>query len=75
LVEDLAHQPERFFVASERSAVVVMPSVNAAENFDSGVVLGHAQDALGLVQHARELYAGAQRLESVEAVQALQVVR
>jgi hypothetical protein len=53
----------------------VMPSVNAAENFDSGVVLGHAQDALGLVQHPRELYAGAQRLESVEAVQALQVVR
>jgi transcriptional regulator with XRE-family HTH domain len=75
LIEDLAHQPEHFFVASERSAVVVIPSVNTAENFDSGVVLGHAQDAVGLVQHARELYAGAQRLETVEAVQALQVVR
>jgi transcriptional regulator with XRE-family HTH domain len=75
LIEDLAHQPEHFFVASERSAVVVIPSVNTAENFDSGVVLGHAQDAQGLVQHARELYAGAQRLETVEAVQALQVVR
>jgi transcriptional regulator with XRE-family HTH domain len=75
LIEDLTHQPEHFFVASERSAVVVIPSVNTAENFDSGVVLGHAQDAVGLVQHARELYAGAQRLETVEAVQALQVVR
>jgi transcriptional regulator with XRE-family HTH domain len=75
LIEDLAHQPEHFFVASERSAVVVIPSVNTAENFDSGVVLGHAQDAVGLVHHARELYAGAQRLETVEAVQALQVVR
>jgi transcriptional regulator with XRE-family HTH domain len=75
LIEDLAHQPEHFFVASERSAVVVIPSVNTAENFDSGVVLGHAQDALGLVRHARELYAGAQRLETAEAVQALQVVR
>jgi transcriptional regulator with XRE-family HTH domain len=75
LIEDLAHQPEHFFVASERTAVVVIPSVNTAENFDSGVVLEHAQDALGLVRHAREVYAGAQRLETVEAVQALQVVR
>jgi hypothetical protein len=58
-----ADRPERWFVASERQAVVVLPSLTAADAFDTGVVLGPA-GASGLVAHSREAFAAARRIES-----------
>jgi hypothetical protein len=75
IVDDPVEEPERFFVASERAAVVTMPSLNTAGSFDTGVLLDHPRDAQGLLQHAKALYAGSQRLEHLDAVQQLPVLR
>jgi transcriptional regulator with XRE-family HTH domain len=61
---------ERFFVASESSAVVPLPSFHGAEGFDCGVLLGR-EAAVGLVQHGREACASARPVETMEAVRAL----
>ncbi|MFE4055018.1 helix-turn-helix transcriptional regulator [Streptomyces sp. NPDC059096] len=53
---------ERHFVASERAAVVPLPSFHGADGFDCGVMLG-AEAAAGLVLHGREACASARRLE------------
>lgn len=66
--------PERFFCASETSAVVPIPSLTSAEAFDSGVQLG-AKAAERLIDHARQCYAAARRVETVHAIQALPVLR
>jgi GntR family transcriptional regulator len=75
MVNDPVREPERFFVASERAAVAVMPSLVTAGNLDTGVVFDHPQDARGLLQHAKQLFAGTQRIEDVEAVRALPVLK
>jgi len=74
MLTDLADEPERFFVASEWRAVVTVPSMVTAGNFDTGVVLGHPRQARGLVEHAKQLYPAAQRLETAQAVNALPVL-
>ncbi|WP_369228958.1 hypothetical protein AB5J56_00710 [Streptomyces sp. R21] len=63
---------ERFFVASESSAVVPLPSFHGAQAFDCGILLGR-EAAVGLVQHGREACASARPVESAEAVHALAV--
>lgn len=73
LVEDLG-TPERFFCASERSAVVPIPSLTSLEAFDSGISLGGAE-ASRLLDHGRQAYAAARRIETPDAVHALDVVR
>jgi GntR family transcriptional regulator len=75
LVDDPVREPERFFVASERAAVVTLPSFNTAGAFDSGLVLERPRDAQGLVQHGKALYAGSKRLEDVDSVKQLAVLR
>jgi GntR family transcriptional regulator len=75
MVDDPVREPERFFVASERAAVVVVPSTTTVGNFDTGIVFERPGDARGLVQHAKTLYAGTQRLEDLDAVQQLSVLR
>jgi GntR family transcriptional regulator len=75
LLDDPLREPERFFVASERAAVAVMPSFNTIGNLDTGVVFDHPQAARGLLQHAKQLFAGTQRIEDVEAVRALPVLK
>ena len=75
MVDDPVREPERFFVANERRAVVILPSVNTAGNFDTGVVLLDPHHAQGLVQHAKQLYSGTKRLETREAVEKLAVQR
>lgn len=62
--------PERFFVASERAAVAVVPSLHTSAGFDTGLRLG-ATAAAGLIQHARQAYAAARPLRSVQDVRAL----
>ncbi|MDG4795144.1 helix-turn-helix transcriptional regulator [Micromonospora sp. WMMD1082] len=66
--------PERFFLASERAAVVPIPSLTSHSAFDSGVLLGGAA-APRLLDHGRQAYAAGQRIESVAEVEALGVVR
>jgi hypothetical protein len=52
MVVDDPGTPERFFCASEVSAVVPIPSLTSAEGFDSGVLVGlHAAERL--IDHAR----------------------
>jgi hypothetical protein len=72
--EDLTRDPERFFVASERAAVVTLPSVNSPANFDTAVLIGDPRTAQALLQHGRALYGG-RVLESPDAVESLQVPR
>jgi len=66
--------PERFFCASETSAVVPIPSLTSAEAFDSGVLLG-AKAAERLIDHARQCYAAAHRMETIQAIRALPIFR
>ncbi|MDT5027452.1 MAG: hypothetical protein QOE61_3878 [Micromonosporaceae bacterium] len=73
IVDDTVEAPERFFVASETAGVIVVPSLFGAGSFDTGITVG-PDAAMGLVRHAREAYAGARRVETVEALQALPIV-
>jgi hypothetical protein len=74
VVDDVLCEPERFIVASEKSAVVVIPSLITAGNFDTGVAFRSSDEAQGFIQHVKQVYAGTRRLESVDAVEALTVV-
>jgi len=74
MVEDTTAAPERFFCASERMAVVPVPSLTSHEAFDSGVVLGPVP-AARLLDHGRQAYAAARRVETIEDVTALEVLR
>ncbi len=74
MVVDDPSTPERFFCASETSAVVPIPSLTSAEAFDSGVLLG-PKAAQRLIDHARQCYAAARRVETVQAIRALPVFR
>ncbi|MGH3519409.1 MAG: hypothetical protein ACRDQ7_18725 [Haloechinothrix sp.] len=61
IVEDDPRTPERFFCASESTAVVPIPSVTSSEAYDSGVLF-EASVAERLIDHARQVYAGARRV-------------
>ncbi len=74
IVEDTVTTPERFFCASEQMAAVPIPSLTSAEAFDSGMALG-AMVARRLLDHGRQAYAAARRVESPELVAALDVIR
>lgn len=74
MVEDTTAAPERFFCASEQMAVVPIPSLTSHEAFDSGVVLG-PDAAARLLDHGRQAYAAARRIETAEVVSALDVLR
>ncbi|MFI0451363.1 hypothetical protein [Actinomadura sp. 6N118] len=66
--------PERFFCASEKAAVVPIPSLTSHEAFDSGVMLG-VMEAARLLDHGRQAYAAARRIETIPEVDVLEVVR
>jgi hypothetical protein len=55
--------------------VVTIPSLIAASNFDTGILLAHPLQARALVEHAKQLYAGSAKLETLAAVEALPVLR
>lgn len=74
LVEDTDSSPERFFCASERMAVVPIPSLTSHEAFDSGVVFGSAV-AARLIDHSRQAYAAARRIETLAEVRSLRVIK
>ncbi|MGH3872746.1 MAG: hypothetical protein ACRDSR_14775 [Pseudonocardiaceae bacterium] len=68
LIDGDPHMPERFFCVSEQAAVVPIPSLNSAEVFDSGVLLG-PKAAERLIDHTRQCYAAARRVESADEIQ------
>ncbi|MFV2199149.1 XRE family transcriptional regulator, partial [Nocardiopsis sp. LOL_012] len=70
LIRPEQDMPERFFVASEQAAVVPIPSLTSAYGFDSGVRLG-PQAAERLLDHARQCYAAATRVETPNALRGL----
>jgi hypothetical protein len=72
IVTDLVRDQEKCFVASESCALVVLPSANSPRNFDTGLFVTDPSHAGALVEHGRAL-GGPRRLESVQAVAALQV--
>ncbi|WP_211291713.1 hypothetical protein [Micromonospora wenchangensis] len=73
-IEEDPLAPERFFAASERAAVVPIPSLTSHEAFDSEVLFG-AGPASRLLDHGRQAYAAARRIKTVVGVQALDVLR
>jgi hypothetical protein len=74
IIEDDLGTPERFFCASETAAVVPIPSLTSAEAFDSGVLF-EAGVAERLIDHARQCYAGARKVETEQALRDLPTAR
>lgn len=74
IVEDVTTSPERFFCASERMAVIPIPSLTSHDAFDCGISLG-AEAALRLLDHGRQAYAAARKVETPDDVAALGVLR
>ncbi|MEU1882736.1 helix-turn-helix transcriptional regulator [Streptosporangium sp. NPDC020072] len=73
IMED-ALAPERFFCASERHAVIPIPSLTSHEAFDFGITVGPVP-ASRLLDHGRQAYAAARRIETVQQISGLNVVR
>ncbi len=73
IVDDVPREPERFICASEQRAVLAIPSLATAGNFDSGVAFFGPQVAQGFVQHVKQVYAGVRRLETVDLMQELPI--
>jgi hypothetical protein len=73
ITKDLTRYHERFFVASEQAAVVILPSANSPMNFDTAVIVRDPQYVHRLLQHGRALY-GQHRLESRDAVDSLDII-
>lgn len=74
IVDDEPGTPERFFCASESTAVVPIPSLTSSEAFDSGVVFGQAV-ASRYIDHARQVYAAGRPVETQRDLAALPTVR
>jgi hypothetical protein len=75
LVSDFSREPERFLCANEQQAVVVLPSLNGVERYDTALKLTGAEFGMGYVRLVQELYASARPIETEDEVAALAVVR
>lgn len=74
VIEDDPGTPERFFCASESAAVVPIPSLTSSEAFDSGVLF-EAGVAERLIDHTRQVYAGARKVETEQTLRDLPTTR
>jgi hypothetical protein len=74
IIDDDPGAPERFFCASESTAVVPIPSLTSSEAFDSGVLF-EAAVAERLIDHGRQCYAGARKMETGQVLRDLPTVR
>jgi hypothetical protein len=73
ILNDLTRYPERFFIASEQAAVVILPSANSPMNFDTAVIVHEPQYVHRLLQHGKALYSK-HRLESFDTLNQLEVI-
>lgn len=74
LIDEDPGAPERFFCASESIAVVPIPSLTSSEAFDSGVLF-ETGVAERLIDHARQCYAAARKVETERILRDLPTVR
>lgn len=72
---DLYKDSERFICASERSAVIVLPSVTSVSNFDTALVITNPEVVQGYVAHMRQAYLGSEALITRAMVENLEVLR
>ena len=72
MLESMGSDHERFFTANERTAVVVLPSVNSPANFDTALVVNDPWYASRWVEHGQALYGG-QELTTAAAIEELSV--
>jgi hypothetical protein len=72
MLEGLGSDHERFFTASEKAAVVMLPSINSPANFDTALVVDDPWYAGRLVEHGQALYGGREFTTAV-AIQELTV--
>ena len=75
IYRDLLRDGERFLCASERAAVVVLPSLQSLHNFDSGLLIEDPGVAAQYVEHVRMAYLGAEPLTDRAAIEHLEVQR
>lgn len=73
IINDLTLYHERFFVASERAAVITLPSAHSPMNFDTGLIVRNPMYVQNLLEHGKALYSK-NRLECLDAVNALEVL-
>lgn len=72
---DLHVDSERFICASERTAVVVLPSVTSLLNFDTALVIDDPTLAGAYVAHVRQAFLASQELTTRSMIEALEVLR
>ena len=75
LVSDFSREPERSLCANEHKAVVVLPSLNGVERYDTALQLEGVEFAMAYVRLVQEMFAGAQSIETAADVAALPLVR
>lgn len=75
MMADLVREPERSLCANERRAVVVLPSLNGRERYDTALDLVGDEYGMGYTRLVQEMYAASQPLDRVEEVAALPVLR
>jgi hypothetical protein len=73
-VPDLYRDSERFICASERRAVVILPSLTSVMNYDTGLVADAEDVAAGWVRHVEQAYLAARRLHTRAAIAELEVL-
>lgn len=75
MMRDLIREPERSLCANERRAVVVLPSLNGRERYDTALDLEGEEYGLGYIRLVQEMYAASEPLDRAEHVAALPVLR
>lgn len=75
VVNDFRREPERFICASERKAILILPSLNGLEHFDTGLELDGEKYGMAYVRLVQEFYASSRPIETERDVDALPVVR
>jgi len=68
-------ESEKFICASERRALVVLPSLTSMGTFDTALVYEDESDAQACVRFVQELYQASEPIETTQQVSALQVLR
>lgn len=75
MITDLGREPERFLCANEHRAVVVLPSLNGLERYDTALDLEGDEYGIGYTRLVQEMYAASQPIDRAEHVAALPVLR
>lgn len=75
LLEDLRREPEHFICTNERRAILILPSLNGLEHYDTALDLEGREYGTAYVRLVQEMYAASQPVETAEDILALPVLR